>query len=177
MIWQVSGNYSHFISIIIVTDFIWNVACTKGVKIFLNGEQIPVNNFKDYINLYIKGAQEADEETNPKIVHEIVNGRWEIGLTTSETGFQQASFVNSIATSKGGTHVNYVIDQLVPKLVEGAKKKLGKGSVNIQSVHVKQHIWLFVNCLVENPAFDSQTKENMTLRVHNIMYTVYHSIA
>lgn len=25
-------------------------------------------------------------------------------------------------------------------------------------------MWLFVNCLVENPTFDSQTKENMTLQ-------------
>ena len=24
-------------------------------------------------------------------------------------------------------------------------------------------MWVFVNCLIENPAFDSQTKENMTL--------------
>ena len=29
---------------------------------------------------------------------------------------------------------------------------------------VKNHLWLFVNCLIENPTFDSQTKENMTLQ-------------
>lgn len=29
---------------------------------------------------------------------------------------------------------------------------------------VKNHMWLFVNCLIENPTFDSQTKENMTLQ-------------
>lgn len=29
---------------------------------------------------------------------------------------------------------------------------------------VKNHMWLFVNCLVENATFDSQTKENMTLQ-------------
>lgn len=29
---------------------------------------------------------------------------------------------------------------------------------------VKNHMWLFVNCLIENPSFDSQTKENMTLQ-------------
>ena len=34
------------------------------------------------------------------IVHEIVNPRWEICCTVSESGFQQASFVNSIATTK-----------------------------------------------------------------------------
>lgn len=32
------------------------------------------------------------------------------------------------------------------------------------SIQVKNHIWLFVNCLIENPTFDSQTKENMTLQ-------------
>jgi len=29
---------------------------------------------------------------------------------------------------------------------------------------VKNHMWVFVNCLIENPSFDSQTKENMTLQ-------------
>lgn len=31
-------------------------------------------------------------------------------------------------------------------------------------VQVKNHIWVFVNALIENPTFDSQTKENMTLQ-------------
>lgn len=31
-------------------------------------------------------------------------------------------------------------------------------------LQVKNHMWIFVNCLVENPTFDSQTKENMTLQ-------------
>ena len=34
------------------------------------------------------------------VVHEIVNDRWEVCLTISEKGFQQVSFVNSIATTK-----------------------------------------------------------------------------
>jgi DNA topoisomerase-2 len=28
---------------------------------------------------------------------------------------------------------------------------------------VKNHLWVFVNCLIVNPTFDSQTKETMTL--------------
>lgn len=28
-------------------------------------------------------------------------------------------------------------------------------------------MWIFVNALIENPTFDSQTKENMTLQVKN----------
>lgn len=72
------------------------------------------------------------------------------------------SFVNSIATTKGGTHVAYVTDQIVDKIMEVAKKK-NKGAP-IKPFQVKNHLWVFVNCLIENPTFDSQTKENMTLR-------------
>lgn len=31
-------------------------------------------------------------------------------------------------------------------------------------LQVKNHMWIFVNALIENPTFDSQTKENMTLQ-------------
>ena len=34
----------------------------------------------------------------------------------------------------------------------------------IKPAHVKSHMKIFVNCLVENPAFDSQTKEFMSLK-------------
>lgn len=37
-----------------------------------------------------------------KVVNETVNERWEVCLTLSEKGFQQISFVNSIATTKVG---------------------------------------------------------------------------
>lgn len=29
----------------------------------------------------------------------------------------------------------------------------------------RQHLWVFVNCLIVNPTFDSQTKETLTLKV------------
>ena len=54
--------------------------------------------------------------------------------------------------------------QLVDKLSAAAKRK-NKGGADMKPHMVKSHLWVFVNCLVENPAFDSQTKENMTLKV------------
>ncbi|XP_041374338.1 DNA topoisomerase 2-alpha-like isoform X2 [Gigantopelta aegis] len=137
-------------------------ATSKGVKVFLNGKKIPVKNFKDYVDLYIKNKN--DEAGAPlKLVHENPNDRWEVAVTLSDKGFQQASFVNSIATTKGGRHVDYVTDQLVTKLIDIVKRK-NKGGINIKPFQVKSHMWIFVNCLVENPTFDSQTKENMTLQ-------------
>uniref|UniRef100_A0A8C0P5P7 DNA topoisomerase 2 n=1 Tax=Canis lupus familiaris TaxID=9615 RepID=A0A8C0P5P7_CANLF len=63
----------------------------------------------------------------------------------------------------GGRHVDYVVDQVVGKLIEVVKKK-NKAGVSVKPFQVKNHIWVFINCLIENPTFDSQTKENMTLQ-------------
>lgn len=135
---------------------------TKDVKVFLNGNKLPVKGFRSYVDMYLK--DKVDETGNPlKVIHEQVNHRWEVCLTMSEKGFQQISFVNSIATSKGGRHVDYVADQIVAKLVDVVKKK-NKGGVAVKAHQVKNHMWIFVNALIENPTFDSQTKENMTLQ-------------
>ncbi|CAH1979739.1 unnamed protein product [Acanthoscelides obtectus] len=138
-------------------------ASTRGVKVFLNGKRVPVKTFKDYIDMYIKG-KEDDSGNNLKAIHETCNERWEIGLTVSDKGFQQMSFVNSIATTKGGRHVDYVVDMIVKQLIEVLKKK-NKGGINIKPFQVKNHMWVFINCLIVNPTFDSQTKENMTLQM------------
>ncbi|EFH55330.1 hypothetical protein ARALYDRAFT_901604 [Arabidopsis lyrata subsp. lyrata] len=34
---------------------------------------------------------------------------------------------------------------------------------NVKTDNVKNHLWVFVNALIDNPAFDSQTKERLTL--------------
>ena len=69
-------------------------------------------------------------------------------------------------TTQGGTHVNYITDQVVSKLLESAKKK-NKGGMDLKPFHIKGHLWIFINCLIENPSFDSQTKENMTLKARS----------
>ena len=46
-------------------------------------------------------------------------------------------------------------------------KKKNKGGIQIKPFQIKNHMWVFVNCLINNPTFDSQTKENMTLQQKN----------
>ena len=58
-----------------------------------------IKNFKDYVELYTKGKMD-DFDQPLKVVYETVNDRWEVGITSSNSGFQQVSFVNSIATTK-----------------------------------------------------------------------------
>ena len=134
--------------------------CTHhSVKVYLNGKRIATNNFSNYVDLFL----------GPKIggsprVLEKVSDRWEVAIAPSDDGFQQFSFVNSIATTKGGTHVNHVADQVVEKVLEFMKKKHKGMEKSLKPAHVKAHMKVFVNCLIENPAFDSQTKEYMTLK-------------
>ncbi|XP_032667667.1 DNA topoisomerase 2 isoform X2 [Odontomachus brunneus] len=137
-------------------------ASSKGVKVYLNGTRVPVKNFKDYVDFYIKGKE--DDVGNPlKIIYENCSPRWEVAITLSDKGFQQMSFVNSIATTKGGRHVDHVTELIVKQLIETLKKK-NKAGVAIKPFQIKNHLWIFINCLINNPTFDSQTKENMTLQ-------------
>ena len=99
-----------------------------------------------------------------KPIFETVSDRWEIAVAPSDKGFQQVSFVNSIATTKGGRHVEYITEMISKQLQEHLKKK-NKSGVNIKPFQIKNHLWVFVNCLIVDPTFDSQTKENMTLQV------------
>ena len=97
-------------------------------------------------------------------IFETVSELWEIAVAPSDKGFQQVSFVNSIATTKGDRHVEYITDMISKQLKENLKKKK-KSGVNIKHFKNKNHLWVFVNCLFVNTILDSQTKENMTLQV------------
>ena len=46
------------------------------------------------------------------------------------------------------------------------KKKKNKKLV-VKPHQIKANLWLFVNCLIENPAFDSQTKETLNTKSAN----------
>lgn len=127
----------------------------KSVRVYLNGKRLSVNNFESYVGMY-----QTDEES--KVVFENINDRWEVGFACSDGKFDQVSFVNGICTTKGGQHVNYIADQVTKYLVKVVTKK-NKG-VKVKPHQIKNHMWVFVRSLIDNPAFDSQTKETLTTR-------------
>ena len=134
--------------------------CVRGIKVFLNDERIKVKNFQEYCELYMDQQESA---IKTPIIYEKIDDRWEVGFTLSDGQFNQVSFVNSICTIKGGTHVNTIADQVVASLIEAVKKKDKKG-IPLKPFQAKNHLWVFVNSAIVNPTFDSQTKETMTLK-------------
>ncbi|GAB2289044.1 hypothetical protein Dimus_023346 [Dionaea muscipula] len=129
-----------------------------GVKVELNGKRVPVKSFQDYVDLYL--PKSIEDKKTPK--YTFSQGRWEVCVSVSDGQFQQVSFVNSIATIKGGTHVDYITNQVTHYVMEVVNKK--KKNANVKAHTVKTHLWIFVNALIDNPAFDSQTKETLTTR-------------
>ncbi|KAI9493254.1 DNA topoisomerase [Zychaea mexicana] len=135
----------------------------EGVSVYLNGTKIPVKGFNKYVDLYTKTMEIRNAEGKKPIIHDIsAPDRWQVSFAVSDGQPSQVSFVNSICTAKGGIHVAHVVDQIVKGLLPEVQKKCG--SKNVKPFTVKNHIAIFINCLIENPTFDSQTKENMTLR-------------
>ena len=129
----------------------------KTVKVKFNGENFPVKTFEQYIDLYI-GAKSVT-----KRLYEKSNDRWEYAVCFSPLDeFTQVSFVNGIHTKKGGKHIEYIMNQIVKKMVAYIDKKK---KIKVKPITIKEQLMLFLNCVIENPAFDSQTKETMNTPV------------
>ena len=88
--------------------------CLRGVKVYLNDTRLKIKDFKDYVDLYLNSKSMKTNETEVSVgasktitVYDSDKARWEVVFAVSDGQFQQVSFVNSICTIKGGTHVNY----------------------------------------------------------------------
>jgi DNA topoisomerase-2 len=125
----------------------------KTVKVKFNGSLFHSKTFEQYLDLYI------GEKSETKRLYEKPNDRWEYGVCLSPLDeFTHVSFVNGIHTKKGGKHIEYVMNQIVKKMVAYIEKKK---KIKVKPITIKEQLMLFLNCVIENPAFDSQTKETL----------------
>ena len=125
----------------------------KKIKVMYNNTQIPVKNFQQYIDLYIGNKDSS------KRVYESSDERWEYAVAISPTHeFTHVSFVNGICTFKGGKHVDYITTQITRKLCDYIEKKK---KIKVNQSAIKEQLMLFLRCDIENPSFDSQTKDYM----------------
>jgi DNA topoisomerase-2 len=91
------------------------------------------------------------------------NDDWHIGVSASDDDtFKHISFVNGVDTFNGGTHVDYIANQITAKLRAYIKKK---HKIDVKPNNIKQQMMLFVNCRINAPTFTSQTKEFMSTEV------------
>lgn len=138
---------------------IYDIAgCNPGLKVYLNKNIIDIKSFDDYINLY---TRETFFESNK-------DKSWSVGVSSSDIGFQQVSFVNSTETYDGGNHVDYILNQIVSELRDFFLKK---HKTDVKPSEIKNHIFLFINSTVINPSFSSQTKEKLITEVKDFGFS------
>lgn len=120
-------------------------ATNPKLKIYLNGNRLEFKTFESYCKLF------TDDVIFEK------GKDWSIGIAPSST-FKHISIVNSAETKDGGTHVNYIVDQVIGYLRERIRKKY---KVDLKPGDIKNHLFVFISCTVSNPAYSSQTKEKL----------------
>jgi len=138
---------------------IYDIAgCTpRDVSVYYNGKKVHVKDFPSYVEMYI------GKQKDTKRVYEKANDSWEIVACASPDGSpKQVSIVNGICTMNGGKHVDYITNQICREL----GKKINKSKTNgVSTNHIKNNLWVFINSLIVNPSFSSQTKEYLTTPV------------
>lgn len=134
----------------IITRVYEIAACAPGIDVYLNNKKIDVKGFEKFVKKFGSECMYVE------------NSHWRIGLHHSEDGFKHISFCNAIHTWMGGTHVDYLADQLVEGIRDHIKRKTKQ---DVKPADIKNHFFLMVDCTVYNPKFSGQTKEHMKLPI------------
>jgi DNA topoisomerase-2 len=131
----------------------WDAAlwCSK-CRVSFNGIHLMAHSLEQFAKEHVGAVPMAKMHTDN---FEIVVCR------STEGAFQHVSFVNGIATTKGGTHVDKVSKVLVDAI--GSDKRLS----NLKPAQIKAVLFVFVRAVIINPTFASQTKAECTSKIND----------
>ena len=136
----------------LIQSRVYDLTCLvkQNVKIMLNNKELQTG-YKNYLELY---------QSENKWIHGtcIKNNFWYFAIRFNNNIEQNhhISFVNSIFTSNGGTHLDYLLDLLLPKF-----QKLI--DLNLTKKFLKENLTVFLVTSIVNPSFNSQSKETLVL--------------
>lgn len=131
----------------------------ENVNVWLNGKHLDIKSFKDYIAMYYS------DDSMPEMIYEEFNERWTLGILYDPNScYQHMSFVNKISTFKGGTHLEYITRQIVDKVSNHILSQAKYKSLKIKPHQIKENLTIFINSVIEDPSFSSQSKEELTTK-------------
>lgn len=129
----------------IIRRRVYEIAATNNhLKVYLDGQLINFKEFKDFAALFSDNRIDFGHE------------RFQASVFVSKNGFQQIGFVNSTNVFQGGTHVELVMNQIIANIRDHIKKKTKQ---DIKPANIRNHFFLITNCTINNPRYNSQTKE------------------
>jgi len=130
-------------------------AFVDGASVYWNDVKVEIKSFERYVDMYIGSKSETKRH------YAQPDERWEVAACSSrDHNFMQVSMVNGMCTTRGGKHVEYITNQITKKLCEHLNSK--KKGTDLKPQHIKNNLFLFLKCTLENPKFDTQSKECVT---------------
>jgi len=152
----------------------YDCAMITKLTVVFNGEKIKIDNLSKYVELYYN-------KKDHNMIH-FENGDQECVLVEVENNNKNemdtiisTDFVNGIFCRKGGIQVDAWCDVIIAPIVKAfnakfaPKKPKGKKpvkkvvkSIKASAKQVYPYFVLFTKCELENPAFESQTKDYLT---------------
>ena len=126
----------------------------KKTNVHWNNKKIKIKNFTDYFKLYY------EEEDDIKCVYQKCGESEFIISNSPGEKFKQVSFVNGVNTKNGGKHVDFIMKQFIENMHKEIKKKYK--NAKIRDSFIKDKIWIFINAVIENPSFSSQSKDSLS---------------
>ena len=137
------------------------------VQVSLNDNVINLTKFEDYCQLYYE-----DDDISKFIYEEYDNrklepvARWRVGAMFDPTnGYRHISYVNGICTYQGGKHVDHVVNQIVEAIADHIRKS--NKNIVVKNSQIKDNLTFFISSVIEDPSFQSQTKDYLNTPIKN----------
>jgi DNA topoisomerase-2 len=126
------------------------------VSVWLDGKKLNIKSFDKYVDLYRMPSGK---------VYERISDGWEVAVALQQQGggggLQQVSFVNGVATLRGGKHVDHIVTQITRRICDIATARQ-KGVSSLKPQFLRDALMVFVRATIPSPTFDSQSKETLT---------------
>jgi DNA topoisomerase-2 len=129
----------------------------NSVQVFLNKNKLEKSSFENYLNLY--KSEEKWIIGKCSLENKLV---WEFAIRFNmNDNNTNISFVNGIYTSRGGKHVEYMMDVLTEKFKKIVSSEFTKKLLS-------DYVTICLKCNIVNPTFNSQTKEELNTPISKI---------
>jgi len=126
----------------------------NGYKIYFNDELIKVSSLEQLARMAVGDAPLVKVKGNS---HEVYIAKFDC-----ETNTEHISFINGLYLSNGGTHIKYIIKQVLDALRTKLEKKL-KGKVKVTSKLISNLMMVFFSGEMSNLEYTNQSKNELSV--------------
>jgi len=138
-----------------------HTAVFTGIKVYFNDKKLKID-FEKMSKMLITDPIFVNVGSKPAADFKTENGTWNLAIGPSGGKFQQLSIVNGINVYNGGTHIEFIKDQII-KYAESKIEKLIKkiGIDQKAQTHISHNLYIVMKGFIPNPEFSAQIKDKI----------------